>query len=80
MTEDQTLAKIKQLEPDFDVHEEMVIRHYMLRYEGLQPRQVGWWLRELSRLESMLPLEGFAHKMIALQNEAHRRAAEARNG
>ena len=80
MNEQQMVNKIKQMEPDFDVHEEMVIRHYMLKYEGLQPRQVGWWLAELSRLGDMLPMDGFVDKMLTLQVEAWRRAKEVRNG
>lgn len=68
---------IRNLEPDFDVTEEQIIEHYRLKYEGLEVRQLDWWLAELSRLESKLPMGSQYVKMTASQNEAHKRAKES---
>jgi hypothetical protein len=75
---EQTENIIRNLEPDFNVVEEQIIEHYRLKFEGLQPRQFRWWLAELSRLESKLPMGNQSLKMIALQNEAHNRAMSER--
>lgn len=81
MNEAQMIDKIKQLEPDFDPVEELIIQHYELKYTDLCPALQGdWWVLELARLQSLLPLEGFAAKMVELEAKGKRRAAEARNG
>jgi hypothetical protein len=67
---------IRNLEPDFDIVEEQIIEHYRLKYEGLQVRQLNWWLDELSRLESKLPMG--SQKMDTLQIEAFHRAGSER--
>ena len=75
---DRQMALILKLGPDFDPVEEQIVEHYRLRFEGLSVRQLDWWLAELSRLESLLPMGSHSVRMIELQNEAHRRAQEAK--
>lgn len=76
---DRQMALILKLGPDFDLVEEQIVEHYRLRFEGLVIiRQWDWWLAELSRLESLLPIGSHSVRMIELQNEARRRAQEAK--
>lgn len=77
MNEQQMIAKIKQLEPDFNPVEEAIVEFFTL---NLTARQwLAWGDAKFKRLCSLSPTYITEARMKAMHREAHRRNLETRN-